>query len=199
MSFSPLVRELMTALRMLPGVGPKNAQRMALHLLERNRSGGQQLAHALAQAMDRVGYCHQCRMLSEDPVCAQCRDASRDDRLLCVVQNPMDLLALEQTGYRGRYFVLKGQISPLDGLGPEEIGIPDLLARVASKPPNEVILATNATVEGEVTAHYIAERLGALGIVITRLAQGVPLGGELEMIDGGTLAHALASRQPVRY
>jgi len=199
MSFSPLVRQLISALRILPGVGQKTAQRMALHLLERNRAGGLQLAEVLSQAMQQVGYCQKCRILSEQAICPQCADPSRDDGLLCIVQSPLDVFAVEQTGFRGRYFVLRGQLSPLDGIGPEAIGIPELLVQVESGGFQEVILATNPTVEGEATAHYIAQLLSPKGVIVSRIAHGVPLGGELEMVDGGTLAHALAGRQPVRY
>lgn len=197
MSFSPLIRQLIDALRILPGVGQKTAQRMALQLLERDRSGGRRLAEVLASAMDHVGHCRLCRTLSEDDLCPQCADPRRDDALLCVVQSPVDVFAVEQTGYRGRYFVLKGHLSPLDGLGPEAIGIPELLARVADGAFSEVILATNPTVEGEATAHYIAQLLTPRGLVVSRIAHGVPLGGELDLVDGGTLAHALAGRKPV--
>jgi recombination protein RecR len=197
MSFSPLIRQLIDALRILPGVGQKTAQRMALQLLERDRSGGRRLAEVLASAMDNVGHCRLCRTLSEDDLCPQCADPRRDDALLCVVQSPVDVFAVEQTGYRGRYFVLKGHLSPLDGLGPEAIGIPELLARVANGAFSEVILATNPTVEGEATAHYIAQLLTPRGLVVSRIAHGVPLGGELDLVDGGTLAHALAGRKPV--
>ncbi|HAF91327.1 MAG TPA: recombination protein RecR [Pseudomonas sp.] len=197
MSFSPLIRQLIDALRILPGVGQKTAQRMALQLLERDRSGGRRLAEVLASAMDNVGHCRLCRTLSEDDLCPQCADPRRDDALLCVVQSPVDVFAVEQTGYRGRYFVLKGHLSPLDGLGPEAIGIPELLARIADGAFSEVILATNPTVEGEATAHYIAQLLTPRGLVVSRIAHGVPLGGELDLVDGGTLAHALAGRKPV--
>ncbi|AJE14998.1 recombination mediator RecR [Stutzerimonas balearica] len=197
MSFSPLIRQLIDALRILPGVGQKTAQRMALQLLERDRSGGRRLAEVLASSMDNVGHCRLCRTLSEDDLCPQCADPRRDDALLCVVQSPVDVFAVEQTGYRGRYFVLKGHLSPLDGLGPEAIGIPELLARVANGAFSEVILATNPTVEGEATAHYIAQLLTPRGLVVSRIAHGVPLGGELDLVDGGTLAHALAGRKPV--
>lgn len=197
MSFSPLIRQLIDALRILPGVGQKTAQRMALHLLERDRSGGLRLAQALSRAMEGVGHCRQCRTLSEDEQCPQCSDPRRDDELLCVVEGPLDVFAVEQTGYRGRYFVLKGHLSPLDGLGPEAIGIPELEARVAAGAFREVILATNPTVEGEATAHYIAQLLAPRGLVLSRIAHGVPLGGELELVDGGTLAHAMAGRRPI--
>lgn len=197
MSFSPLIRQLIDALRILPGVGQKTAQRMALQLLERDRSGGLRLAQALTRAMEGIGYCRQCRSLSEDVLCAQCSDPRRDDTLLCVVEGPMDVFAVEQTGYRGRYFVLKGHLSPLDGLGPEAIGIPELEARIVQGGFNEVILATNPTVEGEATAHYIAQLLAPRGLIVSRIAHGVPLGGELELVDGGTLAHAMAGRRPM--
>lgn len=195
MSFSPLIRQLIDALRILPGVGQKTAQRMALHLLERDRSGGLRLAQALTRAMEGVGYCRQCRTLSEDELCPQCADPRRDDSLLCVVEGPLDVFALEQTGYRGRYFVLKGHLSPLDGLGPEAIGISELEERIEQGSFAEVILATNPTVEGEATAHYIAQLLVPRGLKVSRIAHGVPLGGELELVDGGTLAHAMAGRR----
>lgn len=197
MSFSPLIRQLIDALRVLPGVGPKSAQRMALHLLERDRAGGLRLADALQAAMQGVGYCQRCRTLSETDICAQCADPRRDDGLLCVVQSPTDVFAIDQTGFRGRYFVLKGHLSPLDGLGPEAIGVPELLARIADGQFGEVILATNPTVEGEATAHYIAQLLVPKGLTVSRIAHGVPLGGELEWVDGGTLAHAFAGRKPI--
>ncbi|UFH48269.1 recombination mediator RecR [Pseudomonas sp. KNUC1026] len=198
MSFSPLIRQLIDALRVLPGVGQKSAQRMAMHLLERDRSGGARLAQALAAAMDGVGHCQRCRTLTEETLCPQCADTRRDDTLLCVVQGPMDVFAVDQTGYRGRYFVLKGHLSPLDGLGPEAIGIPQLMARVEEQGTfEEVILATNPTVEGEATAHYIAQLLIQKGLTVSRIAHGVPLGGELELVDGGTLAHSFAGRKPM--
>lgn len=195
MSFSPLIRQLIDALRGLPGVGPKTAQRMALSLLERDRQGGLRLAEALRQAMEGVGYCSRCRTLSEAEICELCSDPRRDDSLLCVLQSPADVWAVEMAGsFRGRYFVLKGHLSPIDGLGPDEIGIPALIERLEGSEVTEVILATNPTVEGEATAHYIAGLLRPLGIRVSRIAHGVPLGGELEFIDGGTLAHALAGR-----
>ncbi|WCY31403.1 recombination mediator RecR [Pseudomonas aeruginosa] len=197
MSFSPLIRQLIESLRILPGVGQKSAQRMALMLLERDRSGGLKLAQALIAAMEGVGHCRQCRTLSEEELCSQCADPRRDDSLLCVVEGPLDVFAVEQTGYRGRYFVLKGHLSPLDGLGPEAIGIPELEARIRDGAFSEVILATNPTVEGEATAHYIAQLLAGRGLTLSRIAHGVPLGGELELVDGGTLAHALAGRRPI--
>ncbi|WP_296268655.1 recombination mediator RecR [Pseudomonas sp. UBA6562] len=200
MSFSPLIRQLIDALRILPGVGQKTAQRMALQLLERDRSGGTRLAQALSQAMEGVGHCRQCRTLTEQELCPQCADPRRDDAQLCVVEGPMDMFAVDQAGYRGRYFVLKGHLSPLDGLGPDAIGIPQLMALIDTKGTfTEVILATNPTVEGEATAHYIAQLLAEKNIAATRIAHGVPLGGELELVDGGTLAHAFAGRRPVAY
>lgn len=199
MAFSPLMRELMDALRVLPGVGQKSAQRMALHLLERNRAGGQRMAQAIQAALDRVGHCQRCRALSEGEVCALCLDERRDNSQLCVVQGPQDIFAIEQTGYRGRYFVLRGLLSPLDGLGPESIGIPQLLQRIADEDFGEVILATNPTVEGEATAHYIAQSLQDSSILVSRLAHGMPLGGELDTVDGGTLTHALAGRKAMEF
>src|SRR5690554_4995938 len=199
MAFSPLMRELMDALRVLPGVGQKSAQRMALHLLERNRAGGQRMAQAISQALDKVGHCRRCRALSEDEICALCLDERRDNSQLCVVQGPQDIYAVEQTGYRGRYFVLRGLLSPLDGLGPESIGIPQLLQRIADEGFTEVILATNPTVEGEATAHYIAQSLQDSSILVSRLAHGMPLGGEQGTVDGGTLTHALAGRKAMEF
>lgn len=197
MSFSPLINQLIESLRILPGVGRKSAQRMALQLLERNRQGALSLADALTQAMDKVGYCEQCHTLSEETLCPQCASPNRDDHLLCIVESPLDVFAIEQTGYQGRYFVLKGHLSPLDGLGPEAIGIPELLKRIEQASFQEVILATNSTVEGEATAHYIAQLLNPKKIAVSRIAHGVPLGGELEFVDGGTLSHALAGRRPI--
>lgn len=198
MSFSPLIRQLIDSLRVLPGVGQKTAQRMALQMLERDRAGALRLAQSLTQAMEGVGNCKQCRTLSEDEICHICLDTRRDDALLCVVEGPMDVYAVEQTGFRGRYFVLKGHLSPLDGLGPEAIGIPQLLTRIEQQGTfTEVILATNPTVEGEATAHYIAQLLANKGLIASRIAHGMPLGGELELVDGGTLAHALAGRRPI--
>ncbi len=195
MSMTPLMRQLVDALRVLPGVGQKSAQRMALHLLERDRVGGERLALSLVRAIEGIGYCQRCRALSETAICGQCSDPARDDGTLCVVEGPMDVFAVEQTGYRGRYFVLRGHLSPLDGLGPDAIGIPELERRVQEGAFREVILATNPTVEGEATAHYIAHLLSGSGLQVSRIAHGVPLGGELELVDGGTLAHALAGRR----
>lgn len=198
MAFSPLIDRLVDALKCLPGVGPKSAQRMAFHLLEREREGGLRLAEALQQAMEGVGRCDQCRTLTEQPVCFICQDQRRDRTVVCVVETPADVLALEQSGiYRGLYFVLMGHLSPIDGIGPEEIGVSFLLERVRAEAISEVILATNPTVEGEATAYYITEQLKALGVTVSRIAHGVPLGGELEYVDVGTLAHALSGRQVI--
>lgn len=198
MSFSPLIDQLITALRCLPGIGPKSAQRMAFHLLERERSAGLSLAKALETAIERVGHCESCRTLSETTLCSLCNNANRDASLLCIVETPTDVIAIEQTGsYRGYYFVLMGRLSPLDGIGPEELGIDKLIHRIATQPPQEIILATNPTVEGEATAHYLAELVKQRGINATRIAHGVPLGGELEFVDGNTLARAMAGRAVV--
>jgi recombination protein RecR len=196
MSGSRLIGHLIESLRCLPGVGPKSAQRMAFHLLEYNRDGGRQLAEALTLAMDRIGHCRECRTLSEDDVCSLCASERRDRSLLCVVETPADVQALEQsTGYQGLYFVLMGHLSPLDGIGPEALGLQLLEARLASTEVKELILATNPTVEGEATAHFISEMARVQGVCTTRIAHGVPMGGELEYIDGGTLSHAFAGRQ----
>ena len=197
MSFSPLVERLMESLRVLPGVGPKTAQRMAMHLLERDRDGGRRLAAVLEQALEEVGYCRRCRTLTEEEICSICSSGRRDEALLCVVESPADQLAIEEAGgYRGRYFVLHGHLSPLDGIGPEDIGLEQLEARVAEGGVTEVILATNPTVEGEATAHYIAAQLSPHGVSLSRLAYGVPMGGELEYVDGGTLSRAFNGRLP---
>jgi len=195
MSASPLISQLMDALRCLPGVGNKTAQRMAFHLLERDREGGRQLSQVLVRAMDEVGNCRDCRTLCESELCTLCASSSRDPGLLCVVETPVDVDAIEQaTDFRGRYFVLMGHLSPLDGIGPEQLGLDRLDKRFASGQLKEVILATNPTVEGEATAQYVSELARAQGIRTTRIAHGVPMGGELEYIDSGTLAHAFSGR-----
>mgnify|MGYP001188505314 FL=1 len=194
--FSPLVDELISALRVLPGVGPKSAQRMALHLLERERPGAERLAKSLEVCVERVGRCQRCRTLTEEPICGTCSNIRRDGSLLCVVETPADILAIEQAGYyQGKYFVLLGHLSPIDGIGPSDIGIDQLVTILQGDDIKELILATNPTVEGEATAHYIGERAKPLGVIVSRIAHGVPLGGELEYIDGGTLAHAFSSRR----
>ena len=195
---SPLIDALIEALRCLPGVGPKSAQRMAFHLLEREREGGDRLVGVLREALDRVGHCDTCRTLTEATTCPICSDPRRDETLLCILETPADVLAVEQTaGYRGRYFVLMGHLSPLDGIGPRELGLDGLDARFAAGGIAEVILATNTTVEGEATAQYIAEMARGHGIRASRIAHGVPLGGELEYLDSGTLSHALAGRRSI--
>ena len=195
MAARPLLDALMEALRCLPGVGPRSAQRMAFHLLERDREAGRQLARVMAEAMDRIGHCRRCRTLTESEVCALCASPSRDEALLCVVETPADVMAVEQAvDYRGRYFVLGGRLSPLDGIGPAEIGLDLLDARLDEGDIREVILATNTTVEGEATAHYIGEMARERGIRTTRIAHGVPMGGELEFVDGSTLDQALQRR-----
>lgn len=196
MNSSPLIDQLIEAFRCLPGVGPKSAQRMSLHLLERNRSGGQALARALEDALARVGNCEACRTLTEETTCRICASTSRDHSLCCVVESPADVFAIEQSGsYRGVYFVLMGHLSPIDGIGPEELAIPKLVEKVEATGVQEVIIACNPTVEGDATAYYIAEQLKPLGVVVSRIAHGVPVGGELEYVDGGTLTHAFTGRK----
>lgn len=195
---SPLLEQLIDAFRCLPGVGPKTAQRMAFQLLERNRDGGKKLASILADAMHLIGHCTQCRTFSETELCKLCSLTNRDASLLCIVESPADVLAVEQMGtYKGFYFVLMGYLSPLDGIGPEQIGIKPLTELLAKNTIQEVILATNPTVEGEATAHYLSEHIKQYQIRVTRIAHGVPLGGELEYIDSGTLAHAFSGRELV--
>lgn len=195
--FSPLIQQLIDRLRSLPGVGPKSAQRMAFHLLERDRPGALALAQALQAAAEQVGHCQQCHTLSETPLCDICSAGDRDRQLLCVLESPVDVLAIEQTsGFNGLYYVLGGHLSPIDGIGPRELNIDALISRVGNDVIKEVILATNPTVEGDATAHYIAQRLKDSPVKISRIAHGVPVGGELEYVDGGTLAHALAGRRP---
>ncbi|MGD8910167.1 MAG: recombination mediator RecR [Chromatiales bacterium] len=198
MNSPPLLQQLMSALRCLPGVGAKSAQRMAYHLLERDREGGRQLARILAEAMDGIGHCKRCRTLSESELCNICSNPHRDPSLLCVVETPADLAIIEQAiDYRGGYFVLGGHLSPLDGIGPREIGLEQLDQRLAEGEVEEIILATNPTVEGEATAQYIHDMARARTIKTTRIAQGVPMGGELEYVDGATLAHAFRGRSEI--
>ncbi len=198
MAFSPLIDQLVEALRCLPSVGPKSAQRMAFHLLERDREGGFKLAEQLEKAMSGVSRCSSCRTLTEQSRCSICENDKRDSSTICIVETPADVFAFEQSGiYRGLYFVLMGHLSPIDGIGPAEIGVSDLLQRLKDENIKEVILATNPTVEGEATAFYITDQVKALGIEVSRIAHGVPLGGELEYVDAGTLAHALNGRRTV--
>lgn len=195
---TPLINQLIEALRCLPGVGPKSAQRMSYHLLERDRPAALHLAAMLQQAVEQVGHCARCRTLSETELCPICASPRRDPASLCIVESPADVAALEQvTGYQGRYFVLMGHLSPLDGIGPEEIGLRELGQLLDEGEVKEVILATNPTVEGEATAHYISEMVRKRQIRATRLAHGIPLGGELEYVDGGTLSHAFNGRREV--
>ena len=198
MEANTLIGRLINALRCLPGVGPKSAQRMAYHLLERDRDGARRLAAALLEAAEKVGHCSRCRTLSEQELCTLCSDARRDPSQVCVVESPADVAAIEHSStYRGQYFVLMGHLSPLDGIGPEEIELDRLASRLAEGEIREVILATNPTVEGEATAHYIAEMARESGIKASRIAYGVPVGGELEYVDAGTLSHALTGRRDI--
>ena len=193
-----LIDELVSALQVLPGVGPKSAQRMALHLLQRNRQGGTHLGQILETAMEAVRQCTLCRNLTEGEICRLCSDERRDNGLLCVVESPADVLAIEQAGgFRGYYFVLHGRLSPIDGMGPEQLGLQALQSRIAAIQPSEMILATNPTVEGEATAHYISRLVADQVPNISRIAHGVPLGGEIEYTDGGTLTHALQGRRNI--
>jgi recombination protein RecR len=195
---SPRLAQLIEALRSLPGVGPKTAQRMAFHLLQDGRPGARALAQALDGALASVTRCRRCRMLTEEELCSICAAPQREAALLCAVESPADVVAIEQSGsYRGRYFVLMGHLSPLDGVGPEQLGIRELEAILEEGSVRELILATNPTVEGEATAHFLAELATRRGLRASRIAHGVPIGGELEYVDGGTLAHALAGRQTV--
>ena len=197
MNRDSLISQLADAFCCLPGVGPKTAQRMVLYLLERDRDGGRHLADKLVEAMSRVKHCGRCRNLTEADLCEICSASNRDAAQLCVVESPADLFAIEQTGhYRGLYYVLMGNLSPIDGIGPEELGIDKLLARSEDE-VSEVILALAGTVEGEATTHYISEALKHRGIRVSRIAQGIPMGGELEYIDGSTLSHALDGRRPL--
>ncbi|WP_334131442.1 recombination mediator RecR [Silanimonas lenta] len=190
-----LLEQLIEGLRVLPGVGAKSAQRMAYHLLERDREGALRLAERLQAAMAGIRHCAQCRDFSEAEVCAICASPARDRSVLCVVETPADRLAIEQaTGYRGLYFVLQGRLSPLDGIGPRQLGLDILAQRLGAGEVREMIIATNPTVEGEATAHYLAQMARAAGVTPSRLAQGLPLGGELEYVDRGTLAHAFGQR-----
>jgi recombination protein RecR len=196
--YSGRLGRLIESLRRLPGVGPKSAQRMAFHLLQRDREGAAYLHAALGEALSGISRCPTCRMFREDDQCLYCTAARAASGQLCVVEGPADLMALETgAGYRGRYFVLMGRLSPLDGVGPDQLGLPALQALLAEGWVRELILATNPTVEGEATAYYLGELARAGGIAVTRIAQGVPMGGELEYVDGGTLAHALSGRRPV--
>ena len=198
MLYSPLLLELIDALRCLPGVGPKTAQRMAFHMLDRDRDGAQQLARVMGRALEHIGYCERCRMFTEEKLCKICASTQRDPSQLCVVETPADVVAVEVSGgFSGLYFVLMGHLSPLDGIGPDQLGVDALERRLDEGEVHEVILATNPTVEGEATAHYVAELAKARGLQATRIAHGVPIGGELEYVDRGTLSHAIVGRRSI--
>lgn len=196
--YSPRLTRLIEALRRLPGVGPKSAQRMAFHLLERDRQGAEHLGEAIGEALAGIDRCPECRMFCEDTRCGFCSSQRKSAGQVCVVEGPADLMAIENgTSYRGCYFVLMGRLSPLDGIGPEELGLSQLATQLDGGEVSELIIATNPTVEGEATAYYLAEMARTRGVRVTRIAHGVPMGGELEYVDGGTLAHALSGRTPV--
>ncbi|HEY5642615.1 MAG TPA: recombination mediator RecR [Woeseiaceae bacterium] len=198
MSYSPLLLRLIESLRCMPGVGQKSAQRIAFHLLERDRDGAFGLSAALADAAKGIGHCRRCRMFTEAEVCTICAAPGRDGSQLCVVESPADVMALEDaTGYRGLYFVLMGHLSPLDGIGPDELGLARLEEWLETGEVEELIIATNPTVEGDATAHYLAELASRRNVRASRIAHGVPLGGELEYVDGGTLSHAFYGRRAV--
>ncbi len=190
------LEQLTEALRRLPGVGPKSAQRMAFHLLQHDRPGAAQLAHALSLAVEKIHHCTLCNTFTENTLCTTCLDSERDKQLLCVVETPADQLMIEQTlTFKGLYFVLMGRLSPLDGVGPKDIHLEKLIERATDGVVNEIVLATNFTNEGEATAHYISEMLKARGLKVSRLARGVPVGGELEYVDAGTIARAMLDRR----
>ena len=198
MNFTPRLQQLLAALRCLPGVGPKSAQRMAFQLLDRDRERASELAQALFVALEEVGHCENCRMFAEQTLCPVCADEKRDAALLCIVETPADVIAIDESGsFRGRYFVLMGRLSPLDGIGPAELGIDLLEKRLQQEKFQELILATSATVEGEATAAYVAELAGRYGISATRIAHGVPMGGELEYVDSSTLSLAISARTAI--
>lgn len=198
MAYSPLLVRLIESLRCMPGVGQKTAQRIAFHLLERDRDGATSMSDAIRDAVEAIGHCSRCRMFSEEAICSICTAPGRDDSQLCVVESPADVVAIEDaTGYKGHYFVLMGHLSPLDGIGPTELGLDLLEQRLKQGEVKEMILATNSTVEGDATAHYLAELAKRFSVAASRIAHGVPLGGELEYIDGGTLSHAFYGRRVV--
>jgi recombination protein RecR len=199
MKSSPLIDQLIEAFRCLPGVGPKSAQRMTLYLLERNRNGGVKLSQSLAAALDSVGNCQQCRTLTEENICRICSSHSRNRKVCCVVESPADIFAIEQSGtFRGLYFVLMGHLSPIDGIGPEQLGVSQLLEKIEIEKFDEIIIACNPTVEGDATAYYIAEQLKPFDVTVSRIAHGVPVGGELEFVDSGTLSHAFSGRKVMK-
>ena len=196
--YSPLLERLIVSFQCLPGVGRKSAQRMAFHLLDSEREAGRVLAQSLSDAVDKIEHCGRCRMLTEHAVCDLCGDTRRDDGLICVVESAADVLAIEEShSYRGRYFVLLGHLSPIDGVGPKELGLDLFERRLADEPIVEAILATNVTVEGDATAHLLADIAARHGVKASRIAHGVPMGGELEYLDSGTLARALSGRRQI--
>jgi recombination protein RecR len=198
MAYSPLLQHLLQALQCLPGVGARTSQRMAFYLLQRDRDGARNLANALNDAIENIGECERCRMLSEESLCRLCASADRDATLLCVVESPADVMAIEESGvFRGHYFVLHGRLSPLDGIGPEELRLQIFEERVAADGVSEIILATSSTVEGEATSGYLASLAQAHGVRVSRIAHGVPIGGELEYVDRSTLSRAIAGRNNV--
>ena len=195
MSESPLLSELIDALRCMPGIGKKSAQRITYHLLQRNRDGARKLSSALTVAMDKIGHCERCRTFSEEKICALCQSNKRDRSLLCIVESPADVYIVEEAGFRGTYFVLMRHLSPLDGIGPEDLGLDRLERLLDEGEIEEVILATSTTVEGEATAHFIGEMVHKRNLNVSRIAHGVPMGGELEFVDSSTLSHAIAGRR----
>jgi recombination protein RecR len=197
MAESNLLIHLINALCCMPGIGKKSAQRIAYHLLQRDRQGARNLAVALTKAMDEINYCQRCRTFSETDICLLCSGNKRDRSLLCIVENPPDVYAIEESDYRGLYFVLMGRLSPLDGIGPDDLGLDNLGRLLDGGEVKEVIIATNATVEGEATAHFISEMVHKHGLRVTRIAHGVPMGGELEYVDSSTISHAIAGRQEI--
>lgn len=197
--FTPLIEQLIKSFTCLPGVGTKSAQRMALHILERNREGGERLAKNLLQAIDNVRHCQRCRTLSENDLCKLCQNPRRTQDIVCVVETPADIIAIEQSaGFTGQYFVLMGRLSPIDGIGPEQLGIAQLVERVKADKIKELILAVSPTMEGEATVHFIAECLSNEPVKVTRIAHGVPIGGELEFVDSHTLSHAISGRKVIQ-
>ena len=195
MSESALLLELIDALRCMPGIGKKSAQRITYHLLQRNRDGARKLSRALLEAMDNIGHCERCRTFSEDRICTLCQSHKRERSLLCIVESPADVYVVEEAGFRGSYFVLMGHLSPLDGIGPDDLGLNKLEQLLAEGEVEEVILATSTTVEGEATAHFISELIHKRNLRVSRIAHGVPMGGELEYVDSSTLSHAIAGRR----
>ena len=193
---SPFVDDLIESFQCLPGVGPKSARRMVLHLLERDRDAGKSLSKTLLKTLETVGQCNNCRMFSENEICSICTDAKRDSKTICLVESVSDVFAIEDSHqYRGKYFILHGYLSPIENMGPEELGLDQFFNLVSNNQVNEIILATNSTLEGEATAHFVYDNLKEIEpLIITRLARGVPLGGELEYVDGGTIKHALSGR-----